>query len=198
MSYILGLTGPTGAGKSVLSKKASEMGFYVIDCDKTARKAVENKECLEALVLNFGKDILDENGRLIRAKLAEKAFASPDKTELLNCVIFPFITELILDEIRTSNKEKILLDAPTLYESGIDSICGSVLAVLADKELRQKRIIGRDKIEIDSAQLRIGAGKSDQYYKERTPYILYNNGDKKKLYDEFISILNTILEVKHV
>ena len=198
MSYILGLTGPTGAGKSVLSKKASEMGFYVIDCDKTARKAVENKECLEALVLNFGKDILDENGRLIRAKLAEKAFASPDKTELLNRVIFPFITELILDEIRTSNKEKILLDAPTLYESGIDSICGSVLAVLADKELRQKRIIGRDKIEIDSAQLRIGAGKSDQYYKERTPYILYNNGDKKKLYDEFISILNTILEVKHV
>ncbi|MBR6743070.1 MAG: dephospho-CoA kinase [Clostridia bacterium] len=198
MSYILGLTGPTGAGKSVLSKKAREMGFYVIDCDKTARKAVENKECLEALVLNFGKSILDEKGRLIRAKLAEKAFTSPDKTELLNRVIFPFITELILDEIRTSDKEKILLDAPTLYESGIDSICGAVLAVLADKNIRLERIVERDKIERNSAQLRIGAGKTDQYYKERTPYILYNNGDKQKLYDEFISILNTILEVKHV
>jgi len=70
--------------------------------------------------------------------------------------------------------------------------------VLADKKIRLERIVERDKIERNSAQLRIGAGKTDQYYKERTPYILYNNGDKQKLYDEFINILNTILEVKHV
>lgn len=192
MSFILGLTGPTGSGKSALSKKAEELGFYVLDCDKTARKAVEVDKCKEELKLVFGEDIFDKNGDLVRSLLAEKAFKSPTQTDLLNRTIFPFITMLLKEEINSLKAEKILLDAPTLYESGMDSICSAVVAVLADKEVRLSRIMARDNIDENHALLRINAGKTEDYYKEKTPYILYNNGEINQLYKNFEKIINEI------
>ena len=192
MSFILGLTGPTGAGKSSLRKKAEQLGFYVIDCDKTARKAAEDENCKQDLKETFGDEIISENGDLIRSKLAEKAFCSPKKTELLNSIIFPYIKKLLSEEINGAKSEKILLDAPTLYESGTDALCDAVVAVLADKEERIKRIMARDKIEKEAALLRINAGKSEQYYKEKTPYILYNNGRLEEINKNFENTINTI------
>ena len=85
MSLIIGLTGPTGSGKTTVSKAAKDLGFKVIDCDKLARKAVEKgEEGLKAVVNAFGEDILLANGELNRKELAKKAFSTEEKTELLN------------------------------------------------------------------------------------------------------------------
>ncbi|MBO4734245.1 MAG: dephospho-CoA kinase, partial [Clostridia bacterium] len=116
MSYILGLTGPTGAGKSIFSKCAGESGFTVIDCDGVAREAVgKGMPALTRLCEVFGDEILLKNGELDRRKLAGIAFSSPDKTELLNETVLPFIKELVLGRIKG---DLVLLDAPTLFESG--------------------------------------------------------------------------------
>lgn len=189
---IVGLTGPTGSGKTTACKAAAAAGFYVINCDKTARKATKDADCLKALSSAFGKDIIKTDGTLDRKALAQKAFASSEKTELLNSTIFPFITRLIEDEIERCGNNKILLDAPTLYESGIDRICYAVIAVTADRNLRLDRIIARDGIDKASAELRVGAGKSDDFYRAKTPHIIYNNGDEGKLLADFKSVLNSI------
>ncbi len=191
---IIGLTGPTGAGKTTVCKTAEKMGYYVIDCDKTARKATENKECLKALSDAFGRDILDEKGALVRSRLAERAFKNKPSTELLNKTIFPFITRLIENEISASGNNKILLDAPTLYESGIDSICSAVIVITADKKTRLSRILARDGITEEAAMLRINAGRPDAFYKERTPHIIYSNGTEESLAAEFSKILTEIGE----
>ena len=82
MSFILGLTGPTGAGKGVFSECARSLGFNVIDCDLKAREAVKkNMPALKSLTEVFGKEILLENGELDRRRLAEMAFSSKEKTE---------------------------------------------------------------------------------------------------------------------
>ncbi len=188
--HIIGLTGPTGAGKTTACKAAKELGFYVIDCDKTARMATEDKECLEALSSAFGKEIINKDGSLDRPKLARLAFETPDKTELLNKTIFPFITKLIEDEIENCGNNKILLDAPTLYESKIDSICQKVIAITADKKTRLERILQRDGIGTAAAELRLNAGKTDDFYKSKTPHIIYNNGDEEKLLADFKKLLN--------
>ena len=193
MKYVLGLTGPTGAGKSTLCKASQEMGFLVIDCDLLARKAVEQEDCLDALVKAFSKDILDNDGRLDRKVLAKKAFTSSEKTELLNKTILPFIVKLIENEIVSSEKRKIILDAPTLYESGADRLCDAVCAVLSDKEKRILRIIARDNITKDEALLRINAGKTDEYYTSKTENIIYNDGITEDFVREFKNILNSLI-----
>lgn len=192
MSVIIGLTGPTGAGKSTVSVTAERFGFKVIDCDKTARKAAEKgTEGLAALVNAFGKGILMTDGSLNRKALAAAAFKDKASTELLNKTLLPYIVKLIF---REAGNENSLLDAPTLFESGIDKACLKTVAVLADKEIRKTRIIERDGLSEKEALLRMNAGKSDDFYKNRADYIIYNNGDENAVIKRFSDILKEITE----
>ena len=144
MSIIIGLTGPTGAGKSSAAKLCEKFNLQLVDCDLVARKAVEKgSDGLKALAKAFSRDILNPDGTLNRKALAKIAFSAPDKTQLLNDTIFPFIEELVLKDTKKGNT---LLDAPTLFESGINKICFKTIAVLCDKQIRKERIMKRDSV----------------------------------------------------
>lgn len=190
MSIVIGLTGPTGSGKSSVSKVAEGFGFQVIDCDKTARKVTEKgTDCLKALVSVFGEDILLPDGSLNRKALALKAFKDKQSTDLLNKTILPYIADIV---IKQSENQDTLLDAPTLFESGINEICNKTVAVLADKDIRLKRIIARDNLTLKEAETRINAGKDEKFFKENADYVLYNNGDENAFLKRFSDIIKEI------
>ena len=192
MSFVIGLTGPTGAGKSSVTDVAKELGFKVIDCDKLARVAVEKgSDGLGALVSAFGDDILNQDGTLNRAILAQKAFSFTQNTELLNETLLPFITALVKKEI---DQELVLLDAPTLFESGADALCDEIIVVLSDEKTRKKRIMERDGIDEASALLRIKAGKSDNFYIEKTNNIVYNDCELSVLNLKIQKLITKLLE----
>lgn len=188
MSYVLGLTGPTGAGKSIFAQCAASRGFNVIDCDISARKAVKKGTAgLSALVCAFGEEILKDNGELDRKKLAEIAFSSKENTELLNKTLLPHICEIVKSEI---SGDYVLLDAPTLFESGINAVCNATAAVTAPIDLRKSRIINRDGLSGAQADARIGAGKSDEFYYENADRVFINAGD----IDSFQKSVNIYLD----
>lgn len=192
MSIIIGLTGPTGSGKSSAGTLAKDFGLKLADCDKIARQAVEKESNgLKALLNAFGEDILNSDGTLNRKALAKKAFSSREGTELLNNTIFPFIRELVLKETQSGN---ILLDAPTLFESGINEICYKTIAVLSNKKNRLARIIERDNLTEEEALLRMSAGKNDDFYLKNADYIIYNNDSQEEFLKEFKQILIKILK----
>ncbi len=193
MSIIVGLTGPTGAGKSSAATLCEKIGVKHIDCDIISRKSTEKgEEGLFAVVNAFGDDILNTDGTLNRKALAEKAFKDNDSTELLNKTLLPIIKKMVLREI---DSDKVLLDAPTLFESGIDEICHKTVAVLSDKELRLKRILARDDITTQQALLRINAGKNDDFYKEKCDFVIYNNADENTFMGDFLNLLKEIFEL---
>ena len=192
MNIIIGLTGPTGSGKSSASILCEELGFKHIDCDIISRKAVEKgTEGLKSVVAAFGNSILNSDGTLNRKELARLAFSSPENTELLNSTIFPFIRQLVEKETQNG---KILLDAPTLFESGINEICYKTIAVLSDWKIRLERIILRDNLTETEALLRMNAGKDDNFYLKKANYIIYNNKTEEEFVTELRSVLNEILE----
>ncbi len=190
LNFIIGLTGPTGAGKSSIVAIAERNGYKVVDCDKIARIAVEKEsQGLLKLVKAFSKEILNEDGSLNRKKLAVKAFSTKENTELLNETIFPFIINLVKEEI--IGESRVILDAPTLFESGINSMCHKTVAILADVNTRLARIMQRDGIDKDSALLRINAGKNDEFYKQKADYVIYNNGELDELILNFETVLRS-------
>ena len=192
MSFVIGLTGPTGAGKSSVTDVENKLGFKIVDCDTLARVAVQKgSDGLSDVVKVFGDDVLNSDGTLNRAALAKKAFSSADNTELLNKTLLPHITALVQKEI---DEELVMLDAPTLFESGADSLCDEVIVVLANQKIRMSRIMQRDNIDEESALLRIKAGKDDNFYIMRTNNIVYNDCEQSVLNLKFEKLLSKLLE----
>lgn len=195
-AFIVGLTGPTGAGKTTITKVAEDLGFFVIDADKVAREATQKGSPLLPLLENeFGGVV--KNGELDRKALAQKAFSSKENTEKLNYITLPYIVNNIsgiIEKAESEGKTLILLDAPTLFEAGANNLCHKTVAVLADKNERLKRIMARDGLTKAQAECRMNASKSDEFYNKYCDIILYNNKGENAFLTECEKTFKTILE----
>ena len=177
---IVGLTGQTGAGKSTVSKVFLSSGFAVINADQVARKVVEKgKPCLAEISDLFGEDILLPDGALNRSALAGIVFTDSTKLEMLNSIIYPYITGEILKQIKEHSikgEKLILLDAPTLFESRADDFCEIIISVLAEPDTREKRIISRDRLTPQQARERMSSQLDEEFFRTHSDYIITNNG----------------------
>lgn len=172
-SFTVGLTGPTGAGKSYVCEIFRQKGFKIIDCDKIAHElTAKNAPILAELANEFGKDVV-KNGELDRKLLASRAFDTKEHTKKLNSILHPAIAEKCKEEAQGLT----VLDASQLFEANMQNDCYKVIGVLADEDVRIKRIIARDNITEQQAKLRMSAQFDNDYFIDNCDYIIYNNGE---------------------
>lgn len=183
---IVGLTGQTGAGKTTVCKVFEENGFSIINADKVSRDVtVKGSPCLKELCLFFGRDILLDDGSLNRRMLGNIVFSDKKKLEILNSVVYPYITSEILAETKrlsATGHKLILLDAPTLFESRTDDFCELIISVVSHENLRLERIIKRDSISREHAKNRINSQLKEEYFRNNSDFIIKNNYDKENLF----------------
>ena len=175
---VWGLTGKSGSGKTTVAKLLEKKGFYVVDGDVLARKAVEKgSPVLEQLADFFGSDILLPDGSLDRRKTAERAFSSPENTKKLNEITHGEIDRLFSHEIEKGEKagyENCLFDAAALLESPSKERCDKIIVVTAPLETRLRRILKRDALTEQEALRRINAQKDDEYYLRQADILIRN------------------------
>ncbi len=175
---VIGLTGPTGAGKGEVAAILARRGALIVDTDGLAREVVQaGSPCLQALAAHFGDDILRADGTLDRARLAQKAFSSSAQKAALEAITHPAIIARSREIMAQSDAAVAVIDAPLLFESGMDALCDVTLAVVAPSELRLARILARDGIDEAQARLRMDAQPDEQFYRSRARHTLVNDGD---------------------
>jgi dephospho-CoA kinase len=190
---IFGVTGGSGSGKTTVSELLSRRGVHVIDTDAISRTiAGKASECLAELTEYFGEQILNADGTLNRQKLASIAFSDAEKTAALSSVTHKYIKAKVLEDIEKNSAELTAIDGAVIIGSCIEPLCEFIVSVIADEDVRVKRIISRDSITPEQARERIKAQPTEEFYKEHSRYIMYNNGDILDLEKQVGELCNII------
>ena len=180
---ILGITGGTGTGKTSVCRYFKNQGFIIIDSDVVARNVcAAGSDCLGEIVGFFGSGVIDSNGSLKRKELGRIVFSDSQKLKKLNEITHKYIIKSIKKIIEENEGKNIVIDAPLLLETGLNSICTKTLCVLADEDIRLARIMERDSLVQADAKARISSQPDDDFYISRCDFVLYNNGDTDSLY----------------
>ena len=197
---VIGLCGGSGSGKGTVARLFEGYGVPSIDADAVYRDiTVPGSELIEKLALTFGDSIINEHGGLDRAALAKIVFDPANKSELdrLNKITHEFViqeTVRRIDVFGSEGFEFVIFDAPLLFESGFNEKCAVIISVLADKDIRIKRITARDGITSERAEARIASQLSNEYLIERSDFVIYNNGSEQELAAQVAPIANKILK----
>lgn len=191
---VIGITGPTGSGKSEVSLIFKEHGYEIIDSDKLAKEIINEKETLEEVKKVFGDDI-EKDGILDRKELAKRAFKSIEEEKKLNSIVHPKVLnraeELIANYV-VNGKYNIVFDVPLMFESNADLLCSVVISVIAPVEKRKDRIRLRDNISDEEIDKRISVQQSDDFYIEKSEYVIYNDSTMDDLKQKVIDIIGDI------
>ena len=175
---LIGLTGASGAGKTTAAAAFEANGVPVIDADKVARSVqTPGSPCLNAVAEAFGSDVLTPSGALDRRALAARAFASPEDTARLNAVTLPYIVREIDRQIAAVDAPVAVLDAPLLFQTGLDRRCCRTVAIVAPESVRLERILARDGVTPDEAKARMAAQPPDDWFRARADETWENTGD---------------------
>lgn len=86
----------------------------------------------------------------------------------------------------------MVLDAPTLFESGADQMCDVTVSVLSNDALRLKRIVSRDKIDLELAQSRLASQHSNSFYRDKSDYTIENSGSLEQLKQQVKTLAETL------
>lgn len=173
--FVLGVTGPSGAGKGTVCGILKEFGFYHIDTDRLVPGVYP--DAIPQLIEAFGEDVV-KGGVVDKRALAAAAFSSEENTETLNRIIHPLVMNAVAKQIESAKDlgfDRVAVDGAALHEAHAEEICDKMLCILAPKELRKQRVMERDNIGSDAADLRLSAQKPDEFYAKNTDAVIVND-----------------------
>ncbi len=186
---ILGITGGTGSGKTTLLNIIRQHGGLVLDCDQIYHDLLEQDEqLLAAICQRF--PMAFENGKLNRKKLGAIVFADSAALRELNAITHSAVRQEVQRRLK-SWQGLAAIDAIALMESGLGALCDLTVTVTAPLEVRVSRLMARDGISEEYARRRIAAQKNEEWFREKTSFVLENNGSLDSFQRKCLAFLET-------
>ena len=190
---IIGLCGRSGSGKTTAAQTFRRLGCDIIDADEVARAVMgAGSPCLSELSEQFGNDIIRADGTLDRKLLASRAFCDREKAALLNSITHKYIVREIDNRINTSDAEDIIIDAPLLFEAGLQEKCSATIGVIAPDTVCVERAAKRDGITEEEVEHRLRNQHGNDYLLTYCTHILNNSGTVEELDSKAAALLNQI------
>ncbi len=196
---IIGITGPTGAGKTTALQVLARMGAVILDCDRVYHELTRSCGPMRAeLLARFGPDIFAEDGTLRRKTLGAIVFEDQKALDDLNDITHRYVRQAVeeaLREAEKAGKRVAAVDAVALLESGLGELCRTTVAVTASDDTRVRRVMAREGIGEEYARLRVSAQKPAEYFEKHCDHVLRNDGeDRSELEARAWALFDTIIK----
>ena len=187
-TFIIGITGGTGCGKTTLLNCIAEQGGLILDCDEIYHRLLRTDDNLLLSIENRFPGVV-ENGVLQRQKLGNIVFSDEQALADLNKITHTAVKSEVLRQLQPQPM-LAAIDAIGLFEGGLAGLCDVTVAVTAPVEDRVRRLMARDGISEEYARARIAAQHSDDWYRQRCRYVLENAGDLDAFATKCVAFLN--------
>ena len=191
---IIGLTGGIGTGKSTVSRFLKEQNFAIVDADLISRQVVEpGMPLLKELEDAFGSEIINDDGSLNRKGLAAIVFNDVEQRKLMDSIMHKeILAEMrrVMEDYQQQNiHQGIIIDAPLLFEIGLEKWCDQVWLVTADMDVRIQRVCVRDNAKPEEVEARIRNQMSDDEKRRLSDDILDYSGTLEDLHKQISDLL---------
>ena len=184
----IGITGGIGAGKSlVLSYIKEHYRAVVYEADGIAHLIKEpGQKCYEPLIKLLGREVLSEDGRIDKSRMAEMIFADAALLQKVNAIIHPGVKEFVLTTIREEEQKKdkdfFVLEAALLIEEGYDKILDELWYVRAKEEVRKRRLKETRSYTEEKIEQIMKSQLPDTMFLKHCSLVIDNNGDLAQTY----------------
>ena len=180
----VGLTGGLACGKSFVGKTLEELGAHLIHADALGHQALApDGEAYQPVIREFGREILDADGRIDRHRLATLAFGDPERLKKLNAIVHPAVHRLQRDmerEIRASDPQAmIVVEAAILIESGTYKGYDRIILVSCDEQQQVERAISREGVTFEDIKARLNRQLPLDAKRKFADYIIDTSGTKE-------------------
>ncbi len=180
---LVGLTGGIATGKSTVSTMFRELGAEIIDADQLARDVVEPDEpAWREIVGEFGRAVVQPDGRLDRKALGAIVFADPARRKRLEAITHPRIRERFLARLAELEARGfsglVFFDAPVMIESGNYRNMDRLVVVVTDPPTQHTRLVGRDGGTSEDALRRMASQMPVAEKAKLADYVIDNSGDR--------------------
>lgn len=192
---LIGITGGTGCGKTTALNALSRLGVLVIDCDEVYHRLLsENDELLSELRISFPAAF---EGGFDRKKLGGIVFGDAEGLSKLNEITHRYVMleiKRLLGEYAMAGGKTAALDAVALIESGLAESCDITVGVISERSSRTERIMKRDGISREYAEMRINAQKPDEFYIQNCDHVLRNDGTESEFTEKCLNFFKGVSE----
>ncbi|MBL7067456.1 MAG: dephospho-CoA kinase [Candidatus Marinimicrobia bacterium] len=191
----LGITGGLGSGKSFACQRLKEKGAVIFDADNIAKDILQTvPEVQEKIAEVFGDTVI-KNGVVDNQKLADIAFSNEENQAALNNIVHPFVIEEFEKKREAmQNREGLLvIDAPLIFESGLDNHLDYTVLIYTTYKLRIARAIRRGKLSRDQILRRMDLQMPEEEKREMASFVIENNGSVEHLYEEIDKLYNELV-----
>lgn len=192
---VIGITGGTGCGKTSVLRMMERLGCFAIDADEVYHRLLRyDREMLDELKAEF-PDAFDGD-TLDRHRLGRVVYHDDERMAVLTKIThYHIIKEIehLLERGERNGARMAVIDAILLFESGLDRICDLVVGVTAPREVRMRRIIKRDGITPEQAEMRIASQPDEDFYIQNCDYIISNGKDDGSILDKTVGFYDNLV-----
>lgn len=192
---VIGIVGGIGSGKSTVARVFESLGCVISDSDASVREILTNPSVMRVLADWWGEDIFAADGTIDRSRVAQIVFGSAMERRKLEGLIHPLVHERRREEVlqaREKGASGVIIDAPLLFEAGVDSECDAIVFVDVPLEIRLERVKSTRGWDAQELDRREKAQMGLEQKRNRSDYVLSNTGLPDELHGRVARVLASI------